>query len=116
MLHFHAGPIWERFLHDPHLSVFTAVPTIYAKLLEHAQSFDEDKKRFVKERMKRIRLMMSGSAALPGMRSSHRSTVLPPLLRTLLPSMGGAHRPSPPRALWDDRDRYGADESLQARE
>lgn len=47
------------------LTVFMAVPTIYFKLISHWDSFSEDQKQFVFQKLKAFRLMVSGSAALP---------------------------------------------------
>jgi malonyl-CoA/methylmalonyl-CoA synthetase len=65
---FDARLIWERFCmgRDGKLpTVFMAVPTIYSKLIEaHAQASREDQKRY-SDAARRLRLMVSGSAALP---------------------------------------------------
>ncbi|MBW7869701.1 MAG: AMP-binding protein [Flavobacteriia bacterium] len=47
------------------LTLFMAVPTIYHKLIEHFESIDEDEKLNWQSGMKKMRLMVSGSAALP---------------------------------------------------
>ncbi|MFA7615166.1 MAG: acyl-CoA synthetase [Weeksellaceae bacterium] len=47
------------------LTLFMAVPTIYHKLIEHFESIDEDEKLNWQTGMKKMRLMVSGSAALP---------------------------------------------------
>ncbi|XP_023560980.1 acyl-CoA synthetase family member 3, mitochondrial isoform X2 [Octodon degus] len=67
---FSAQQVWEKFLSSetPRVNVFMAVPTIYSKLLDyHDQHFTQphvqDFVRAVCE--ERIRLMVSGSAALP---------------------------------------------------
>uniref|UniRef100_A0A8C6UYD6 Acyl-CoA synthetase family member 3 n=1 Tax=Neogobius melanostomus TaxID=47308 RepID=A0A8C6UYD6_9GOBI len=67
---FQPQKVWERLLSSeaPEVNVFMAVPTIYSKLIHH---FDEHftqphVRDFVKALCKeRIRLMVSGSAALP---------------------------------------------------
>ena len=65
---FDARTIWERFSsgRDGRLpSVFMAVPTIYSKLLEaHAKASPEDQARY-SDAARQLRLMVSGSAALP---------------------------------------------------
>ncbi len=65
---FDARQIWERFCsgREGRLpTVFMAVPTIYSKLIEaHAHAAPEDQKRY-SEAARRLRLMVSGSAALP---------------------------------------------------
>ncbi|XP_075795970.1 malonate--CoA ligase ACSF3, mitochondrial isoform X3 [Pelodiscus sinensis] len=67
---FNAQTVWETFLSPrvPRISVFMAVPTIYSKLMEHydrhfSQPHVQD---FVRAMCQdNIRLMVSGSAALP---------------------------------------------------
>ncbi|NXP46720.1 ACSF3 synthetase, partial [Heliornis fulica] len=67
---FDAETVWKKILSSeaPHISVFMAVPTIYSKLIEHydkhfTQPQVQDFVRaFCQEN---IRLMVSGSAALP---------------------------------------------------
>jgi malonyl-CoA/methylmalonyl-CoA synthetase len=65
---FDARLIWERFCtgRDGKLpTVFMAVPTIYSKLIEaHAHASRSDQKWY-SEAARRLRLMVSGSAALP---------------------------------------------------
>lgn len=46
-------------------SVFMAVPTIYVKLIQELESLPEDERAPVLEGFKAMRLMVSGSAALP---------------------------------------------------
>jgi malonyl-CoA/methylmalonyl-CoA synthetase len=46
-------------------NVFMAVPTIYFKLIAHWESLETDKQKALSAAMKRFRLMVSGSAALP---------------------------------------------------
>lgn len=61
---FDARAVWERFAEDE-LSLFMAVPTIYAKLIgTWREGSREDKVRW-SEGAKKLRLMVSGSAALP---------------------------------------------------
>lgn len=67
---FQPHKVWERLLssEDPRVNVFMAVPTIYSKLIQyHDQHFTQPRVRdFIKAVCKdRIRLMVSGSAALP---------------------------------------------------
>ncbi|EHA98949.1 Acyl-CoA synthetase family member 3, mitochondrial [Heterocephalus glaber] len=66
----HPGVVWEKFLSSetPRINVFMAVPTIYSKLLDYydqhfTQPHVQDFVRAVCE--EKIRLMVSGSAALP---------------------------------------------------
>ncbi|XP_011751626.1 malonate--CoA ligase ACSF3, mitochondrial isoform X1 [Macaca nemestrina] len=70
MPEFSAQQVWEKFLSSetPRISVFMAVPTIYTKLMEYydrhfTQPHAQDFLRAVCE--EKIRLMVSGSAALP---------------------------------------------------
>ena len=42
-----------------------AVPTIYFKLIDFWESSSKDKKLLLSRRVKKLRLMVSGSAALP---------------------------------------------------
>ncbi|XP_006152597.1 acyl-CoA synthetase family member 3, mitochondrial isoform X3 [Tupaia chinensis] len=67
---FSAQLVWEKFLssESPRVNVFMAVPTVYAKLIEyHDAHFAQPHVRdFVRAACReRIRLMVSGSAALP---------------------------------------------------
>ncbi|XP_061558294.1 malonate--CoA ligase ACSF3, mitochondrial isoform X1 [Phycodurus eques] len=67
---FHPQKVWEMLLNSkaPLVNVFMAVPTIYSKLIDYYdQHFTQPHvKDFVKAVCKeRIRLMVSGSAALP---------------------------------------------------
>jgi malonyl-CoA/methylmalonyl-CoA synthetase len=69
--------IWERLMLDSihakndfpsqvrPLTLFMAVPTVYAKMLEHAKIMDSSMKQLAIDCMKDMRLMVSGSAALP---------------------------------------------------
>uniref|UniRef100_A0A8I3WL00 Cadherin 15 n=1 Tax=Callithrix jacchus TaxID=9483 RepID=A0A8I3WL00_CALJA len=70
MPEFSPQQVWEKFLSSetPQISVFMAVPTMYAKLMEYhdrhfTQTHVQDFMRAVCEQ--KIRLMVSGSAALP---------------------------------------------------
>jgi malonyl-CoA/methylmalonyl-CoA synthetase len=61
---FDARDVWERFANDD-LTMFMAVPTIYTKLIGTWQKgSDQDKVRW-SAGAKKLRLMVSGSAALP---------------------------------------------------
>ncbi|XP_062032790.1 malonate--CoA ligase ACSF3, mitochondrial isoform X3 [Lepus europaeus] len=67
---FNAQLVWEKFLSSepPRVSVFMAVPTVYSKLMDHyAAHFTQPHVQdFVRAVCKEsIRLMVSGSAALP---------------------------------------------------
>eukprot|EP00128_Syssomonas_multiformis_P006525 Colp12_sorted_trinity150504_noHs@5348 len=67
---FDASATWKAFLRDSadpkKLSLFMAVPTVYAKLIEHHDSkLTAEERAVAKERCSNLRLMVSGSAALP---------------------------------------------------
>lgn len=61
---FDAKQVFELFL-EGKINVFMAVPTIYFKLVTEFESRSESEKSELHECMKRFRLMVSGSAALP---------------------------------------------------
>ena len=61
---FSAEGIYKIFL-DGKLNLFMAVPTIYFKLIAHWESLAVDKQIELTECMKKFRLMVCGSAALP---------------------------------------------------
>ncbi|KAI8619250.1 hypothetical protein BC830DRAFT_1165495 [Chytriomyces sp. MP71] len=57
---------WERFLSpEQNLTLFMAVPTIYARLLENYDSSSLSKQKEMSAACSQFRLMVSGSAALP---------------------------------------------------
>jgi malonyl-CoA/methylmalonyl-CoA synthetase len=61
---FDAEKVWER-LASGEITVFTAVPTIYHRLIASWDAASPDVQRARSESVRRLRLMMSGSAALP---------------------------------------------------
>jgi malonyl-CoA/methylmalonyl-CoA synthetase len=61
---FDASAVWSR-LASGDVSVFTAVPTIYHRLIEAWDQSPEDVRIARSAGARRVRLMMSGSAALP---------------------------------------------------
>jgi len=61
---FQARDVWERFASD-HLTLFMAVPTIYARLIAEWEAADEATRTRWSQGAARLRLMVSGSAALP---------------------------------------------------
>jgi malonyl-CoA/methylmalonyl-CoA synthetase len=63
-LPFNTEGVFANFLKGE-TNVFMAVPTIYFKLIAHWESLDTDKQKALSAAMKRFRLMVSGSAALP---------------------------------------------------
>jgi len=61
---FDATAVWER-LDSGDVSVFTAVPTIYTRLIASWDASSPDVQQARSAGARRLRLMMSGSAALP---------------------------------------------------
>jgi malonyl-CoA/methylmalonyl-CoA synthetase len=61
---FSAEKVFELFSQGK-VNVFMAVPTIYFKLITYWESLDNTKQQQLTECMKKFRLMVSGSAALP---------------------------------------------------
>jgi len=61
---FDADEIWDR-LASGEVTLFMAVPTIYARLITAWEGAEEDRRRGWNEGCRRLRLMVSGSAALP---------------------------------------------------
>ena len=62
LANFDAKTVWDQLLNED-VNVFMAVPTVYAKLLEYLNS--QEIQGDVPKVLSRIRLMVSGSAALP---------------------------------------------------
>jgi malonyl-CoA/methylmalonyl-CoA synthetase len=62
---FEPASVLARFLREPALSLFMAVPTIYAKLVQCADAMSEAERGELRVALARLRLMVSGSAALP---------------------------------------------------
>jgi malonyl-CoA/methylmalonyl-CoA synthetase len=61
---FDLNAILDRVSEDAY-TLFMAVPTVYVKLIQALESFSESKRMAVIGGFKRMRLMVSGSAALP---------------------------------------------------
>jgi malonyl-CoA/methylmalonyl-CoA synthetase len=61
---FDAQRVWERFI-EGGLTVFMAVPTIYAKLIAEWEGASPDERERMSRAVRALRLMVSGSAALP---------------------------------------------------
>ena len=61
---FDAAAVWER-LASGRLSLFMAVPTIYARLISAWEQVPESEQQRYSEGCRQMRLMVSGSAALP---------------------------------------------------
>jgi malonyl-CoA/methylmalonyl-CoA synthetase len=64
MPRFEARSVWEAFLKQG-LTLFMAVPTVYVKLLTAWESYDPHHRSAFAEACKRLRVMISGSSALP---------------------------------------------------
>lgn len=61
---FEPGATWDRLV-SGQLTVFMAVPTIYRRLLTSWERFPADRHTTIFEALSQMRLMVSGSAALP---------------------------------------------------
>ncbi len=61
---FEAGHVWQRFL-SGHVTLFMAVPTIYSKLIRAWEAAPPELQKAMSAACARMRLMVSGSAALP---------------------------------------------------
>ncbi|MFC1730348.1 acyl-CoA synthetase [candidate division KSB1 bacterium] len=61
---FDAGIVWEQFLEEK-LTLFMAVPTIYVKLIAAWETVSPDEQEKMSAACRKMRLMVSGSAALP---------------------------------------------------
>ncbi len=61
---FDATKVWHCFEYQP-INLFMAVPTIYHRLISHWEQADAAQQKSWSEACKKMRLMVSGSAALP---------------------------------------------------
>lgn len=61
---FDAAAVWEKFIRNDY-TVFMAVPTIYSRLIRAWAEASPDERKTMSEAARRMRLMVSGSAALP---------------------------------------------------
>ena len=61
---FSSQMVWKRII-DGHLTLFMAVPTIYYKLINHWENASKIEQGSMSANCKKLRLMVSGSAALP---------------------------------------------------
>lgn len=61
---FDAEAVWERIEKSP-MTLFMAVPTIYARLVTSWNAASPDRQKALTEACAKLRLMVSGSAALP---------------------------------------------------
>jgi malonyl-CoA/methylmalonyl-CoA synthetase len=57
--------VWDRFIKGDGLTLFMAVPTVYSRLTGAWEQADDARKAAMKAACQRLRLMVSGSAALP---------------------------------------------------
>ncbi|MGD8862462.1 MAG: acyl-CoA synthetase [Myxococcales bacterium] len=57
--------VWNRIAHGHDLTLFMAVPTIYARLIRAYDAASPPEQAAIREGCRRLRLMVSGSAALP---------------------------------------------------
>lgn len=62
---FDAIKVWNMFKELNDLTVFTAVPTIYTRLIHQYDNSDNDTQQQYRDSCKHFRLFMCGSAALP---------------------------------------------------
>lgn len=62
---FDAELVWDRIADADGLSLFMGVPTIYQKLIAAYDAADPDRRTRIEAGCRRLRLMVSGSAALP---------------------------------------------------
>lgn len=56
--------VWESFRNKP-LTLFMGVPTMYYRLIDYWERVDSYEKKILSEQCGKLRLMVSGSAALP---------------------------------------------------
>ena len=61
---FEANAVWER-IYGGRITLFMAVPTIYVKLISAWEAASRERRAALSKACKRLRLMVSGSAALP---------------------------------------------------
>lgn len=61
---FEAETVWNRILEEK-ITLFMAVPTVYTRLIEYWEKQTTEKQIIMTEKCKKLRLMVSGSAALP---------------------------------------------------
>lgn len=61
---FDAREVWQTFI-ESNLTLFMAVPTIYVKLIAFWEASPPHRQQMMSEACQKIRLMVSGSAALP---------------------------------------------------
>jgi len=62
---FDVQKVWKRIAEGDGLTLFMAVPTIYSKLVQYWEQADEREQQRMSAGCQKLRLMVSGSAALP---------------------------------------------------
>ena len=62
---FDATRVWDRFIEGAGLTLFMAVPTVYTRLIATWESASPEQREAMRSGCGRLRLMVSGSAALP---------------------------------------------------
>jgi malonyl-CoA/methylmalonyl-CoA synthetase len=62
---FDAANVWDRFLADDGPNLFMAVPTVYSRLISEWESASPARQGSMRRACEGLRLMVSGSAALP---------------------------------------------------
>ncbi|KAI8925306.1 hypothetical protein BC831DRAFT_461507 [Entophlyctis helioformis] len=62
---FDATQVWRRWMASRHLTLFMAVPTVYAKLIHAYDAMSKTDQAAARESCRQFRLMVSGSSALP---------------------------------------------------
>ncbi len=62
---FDADELWELFIERETLTLFMGVPTMYSKLAQRWDAAPADRRAVMSAALARLRLMVSGSAALP---------------------------------------------------
>ncbi len=61
---FEAKTVWDNILEE-RITLFMAVPTVYTRLIEFWEQQSPEKQELMSEKCQKLRLMVSGSAALP---------------------------------------------------
>lgn len=61
---FDSQKVWDKFMVG-HITLFMAVPTVYVRLISYWEKASPEEQRKMSEACSKLRLMVSGSAALP---------------------------------------------------
>lgn len=61
---FEAQKVWDKFV-EGNITLFMAVPTVYVKLISYWEEAHPEEQKKLSEACSKLRLMVSGSAALP---------------------------------------------------